>query len=142
MKGGDGMKKANFEALNIVVGGGGVDLGGGDGGGVKVQNFEGIKGTRLRKSEEEEKSHVKSNEGEEEDDGPEGEKEDEENVACSGTAAGAQRGQQGVVVLGENFFEVEAIRRKRVRKVKSSLFFSSLVILGLLLFLLIMSFFF
>ena len=81
-------------------------------------------------------------EGEEEDDGPEGEKEDEENVACSGTAAGAQRGQQGVVVLGENFFEVEAIRRKRVRKVKSSLFFSSLVILGLLLFLLIMSFFF
>ena len=67
MKGGDGMKKANFEALNIVVGGGGVDLGGGDGGGVKVQNFEGIKGTRLRKSEEEEKSHVKSNEGEEED---------------------------------------------------------------------------
>ncbi|KAG5043091.1 chromo domain-containing protein LHP1-like [Glycine soja] len=116
MKGGGGMKKANFEALNVVVVGGGVDLGGGDGGGVKVQNFEGIKGTRLRKSEEEEKSHVKSNEGEEEDDGPEGEKEDEENVACSGTAAGAQRGQQGVVVLGENFFEVEAIRRKRVRK--------------------------
>lgn len=56
----------------------------------------------------------------EEDDGIEEEQDEEENVAGDGVVVGAQGGQQGVV-LGENFFEVEAIPYKRVRKVKSSL---------------------
>ena len=38
----------------------------------------------------------------------------------NGGAAVAQGGRQGFPVLGENFFEVQAIRRKRVRKVKRS----------------------
>ena len=129
MKGGGGKRKAaTSEAPNDVAaaaGGAsvpsdGADLGVGDGVGVKVQNFEGNEGTQLRKTEEEkEEPNVEGDdEGEEEEDYAEGEEEYEEGE--NGGAAVAQGGRQGFPVLGENFFEVQAIRRKRVRKVKRS----------------------
>ncbi|KAH1069254.1 hypothetical protein AAZX31_03G083900 [Glycine max] len=125
MKGGGGKRKAaTSEAPNDVAaaaGGAsvpsdGADLGVGDGVGVKVQNFEGNEGTQLRKTEEEkEEPNVEGDdEGEEEEDYAEGEEEYEEGE--NGGAAVAQGGRQGFPVLGENFFEVQAIRRKRVRK--------------------------
>lgn len=96
----------------VVADGG--DLNGGDGGGVQVENFE---GTQLREGENEE-PHVEESEEEGEDDGEneaddEEEENDEEN---GGVLALAQGGIQGGPILGENFYEVEAIRRKRVRK--------------------------
>ncbi|KAG5042895.1 hypothetical protein JHK87_006810 [Glycine soja] len=128
MKGGGGKRKAaTSEAPNDVAaaaGGAsvpsdGADLGVGDGVGVKVQNFEGNEGTQLRKTEEEkEEPNVEGDdEGEEEEDYAEGEEEYEEGE--NGGAAVAQGGRQGFPVLGENFFEVQAIRRKRVRKLTS-----------------------
>jgi len=57
MKGGGGKRKASLEASSGGVGDGGasipsdgVDLCGGDGGGIKVKKFEGNKGTQLWKS--------------------------------------------------------------------------------------------
>ena len=137
MKGGGGKRKASTsEAPNDVVvvvaaasaPSDDADLGVGDVGGVKVQNFEGNEGTQLRNTEEQEEEphHVEGDEGgEDEEDYAEGEEEYEEENG--GAVAG---GQQGFPALGENFFEVEAIRRKRLRKVKSSLFSSSFVVLG------------
>ncbi|KAK7386232.1 hypothetical protein VNO78_26298 [Psophocarpus tetragonolobus] len=118
-----GKRKATSEAPNEVVGpSDDVGVGGGEGWGVQVQNFEGKEGTQLRKSEGEE-PHVEDSEGEgeeeEEDDegvvdGEEDEEAEEGNVAV-GDGARGQGGQPGVL-LAENFYEVEAIRRKRVRK--------------------------
>ncbi|KAH1150475.1 hypothetical protein AAZX31_16G074200 [Glycine max] len=123
MKGGGGKRKASTsEAPNDVVvvvaaasaPSDDADLGVGDVGGVKVQNFEGNEGTQLRNTEEQEEEphHVEGDEGgEDEEDYAEGEEEYEEENG--GAVAG---GQQGFPALGENFFEVEAIRRKRLRK--------------------------
>ncbi|WVZ17886.1 hypothetical protein V8G54_010868 [Vigna mungo] len=115
MKGG-AKKKATADApAEVVEPSGAADSGGGEGGSDKVQSFEGNEGTQLRNGEDEE-PQVEDSEGE----GEEGEGEGEEEYGVEGdeeegNAGGAFPGAQGVV-LAENFYEVEAIRRKRVRK--------------------------
>ncbi|CAJ1948688.1 unnamed protein product [Sphenostylis stenocarpa] len=113
MKGGV-KRKATLDAPGEVVEPfGAADSGGGDCGGLKVQSFEGNERTQLQNGEVEE-PRLEDSEGEGEEGGEEEEygaegDEEEENVG------GAFPGAQGVV-LAENFYEVEAIRRKRVRK--------------------------
>ncbi|KAL2319340.1 hypothetical protein Fmac_028309 [Flemingia macrophylla] len=94
-------RKPTSEAPNEVVAP--SDLGVEDGGGVQVENFE---GTQLRESASEE---PRVEDSEEED--------EEENEGGKDAAVPlvAEGGQQPLV-LAENFYEVEAIRRKRVRK--------------------------
>ncbi|XP_014516645.1 chromo domain protein LHP1 [Vigna radiata var. radiata] len=116
MKGGGAKKKATADApAEVVEPSAAADLGVGEGGSDKVQSFEGNEGTQLRNGEDEE-PQVEDSEGE----GEEGEGEGEEEYGVEGdeeeeNAGGAFPGAQGVV-LAENFYEVEAIRRKRVRK--------------------------
>lgn len=131
MKGGLKKKATADVPTEVVEPSGAADSGGGDGGTGKVQSFEGNEDTQLRNGEDEE-PQVEDSEGE----GEEGEGEGEEEYGVEGdeeeeNVGGAFPGAQGVV-LAENFYEVEAIRRKRVRKVKSShlfLFFGPLVVL-------------
>ncbi|KAK7284069.1 hypothetical protein RJT34_18806 [Clitoria ternatea] len=79
-------------------------------GGAQVPNFE---GTQLQRGETEE-LHVEDYDAEEEEEEEEEEEAEEENGG--GDVAVPQEGQLQGVVLGDGFYEVEAIRRKRVRK--------------------------
>ncbi|XP_027335613.1 chromo domain protein LHP1-like [Abrus precatorius] len=126
MKGG-GKRKATSETPNDAsVSSDAVGLGG-EGGGSQVVNFEENEGTQLPKEGAEE-PHAEDSEGEGADEGEEGEEEEdeeeeeeedgeEENGGGDGDAPAAvpQEGGQGLI-LGDGFYEVEAIRRKRVRK--------------------------
>lgn len=119
MKGGPKKKATADVPSEVVEPSGAADSGGGEGGSGQVEIFEGNEGTQLRNGEDEE-PQVEDSEGEGEEGEGEGEEEyglegDEEEENVGGTFPGAQG-----VILAENFYEVEAIRRKRVRKVKSS----------------------
>lgn len=107
-------RKATSEAPNeVVAASDAADLGGGDGGGVQVESFVGDEGTQLRKSGGEEPL-VEDSEDEEEED--EDEDEEENEGGKDGAVPHVAEGAHQPVVLAENFYEVEAIRRKRVRK--------------------------
>ncbi|KAK7382764.1 hypothetical protein VNO80_01823 [Phaseolus coccineus] len=115
MKGGAKKKATADVPTEVLEPSGAADSGGGEGGSGQVQSFEENEGTQLRNAEDEE-PQVEDSEGEGEEGEGEGEEEygvegDEEEENVGGTFPGAQG-----VILAENFYEVEAIRRKRVRK--------------------------
>ncbi|GAV89285.1 Chromo domain-containing protein [Cephalotus follicularis] len=96
--------------------GGGVGGGGGGGGGEEVNNsYNDVSSNDYKEEEKEKEENKEEEEGEEEEEEEENEEEEGEHEEENGEDEEGREGDERAK-LDDGYFEIEAIRRKRVRK--------------------------